>query len=66
MDDRVGDLVGISGRFAAGTCHLPHPRRPELGLSARDRSGDTDAYFVAFGVDYSFYAAGRPFVCNRE
>lgn len=23
MDDRVGDLVGISGRFAAGTCHLP-------------------------------------------
>ena len=33
MDDRVGDLVGISGRSAAGTCHLPHPRRPEQGLS---------------------------------
>ena len=57
MDDRVGGLVGIGRRFAARTCHLPYSRRLEQGLSACDRSGDTDAYFVAFGVDYSFYAA---------
>ena len=66
MDDRVGDLVGISGRFAAGTCHLPHPRRPEQGLSARDRSGDTDAHFVAFGADYSFYVIGSLLESHRS
>ena len=44
MDDRVGGLVGIGRRFAARTCHLPYSRRLEQGLSACDRSGDTDAY----------------------
>ena len=29
-------------------------------------TGDTDAHFVAFGADYSFYVIGRPFVCDRE
>lgn len=66
MDDRVGGLVGIGRRFAARTCHLPilgdlnkvFPHATDLEIQMLTS--------LRFGVDYSFYAAGRPFVCNRE
>ena len=67
MDDRVGGLVGIGRRFAARTCHLPYSRRLEQGLSACDRSGDTDAYFVASVLIIPFMLlAGRLSVTGNK